>query len=237
MSALETLRTGDVEVSVAWEAAKQLFGTGVGDWEPDTLRIELRRREVEPTDSLVTKLLAAQTVHQTNAWAYDHDAIFAFALACDGVPASYEDVRQPTVEQLAWAMHELRTLTEHPLDQDEGFDPDEVDAAVAVVLLDEGFAVAPSELAFCGDVLAGLTHTTDEFRRQVREGWAALEDLPIEELKRIVGETDEDELGVQLRRLADVKCYVSDRLQRRERQNAVLRGHANTDSSEAIGAG
>lgn len=236
MSAKDTLQAADTALSVAWEAARALLGSSCEDWEPDTWRLELKRHGIEPSDALMAKLLAAQTVCLTNAWAYDHDALFAFALACDGLPASYEEVRQPTVEQLCWALHELRTLTGHPLDNDEGFDPDEIDAAVAVILTEEGFVQPPTELAFCADVHNQLSTSTPEFRRQVTESWSALDSLPINELKRIVAETDEDELGVQLRRLADVKCYLADRLAQRHDQLATRHSDGpEHDPGEKIG--
>lgn len=236
MSAKEALQNSAVAPSVAWDAAKQLFGTQVGDWEPDVFRIELPRRGVEVTDSLMAKLLAAQTVATTYGWAYDHSALFGIALACDGIPASYTEIRQPTVEQLCWAIHEINAIAQKAPTDDDGFDPDEVDAAIAVILISEGFVHHPKELSFCHDVLMGLSSASPELHRQTDEAWKQLEDLPIPQMKGIVSETDEDELGVQLRRLADVKCYIDEKLQQRVQQHASISTGESSNSRDALDA-
>ena len=85
MNASDVLNDACVEVSMAWRAAEQLLGPTIAAWEPETLRIELERHGVPPTDTLMAKLLAAQTIVATCAWTYDHDVLFAFALACEAM--------------------------------------------------------------------------------------------------------------------------------------------------------
>lgn len=221
MNPRAVLLNPEVCPSVAWAATKALLGP-VDHWEAESLRIELERRLGEVPEALAVKVLAAQTIATTFNWAWDHQAVFAFALACDGVSVGHDDVLQPTVEQLCWAMREVDALAQPPWGPDHGFDPDEVDAAVAVLLVEEGFADTPPELAFCRDVFAGLSPASVELRRQTRAAREALDAVPLDRAREIAAETGEDELGVQVRRMVDVRAYVEERLDRRTRQHAQL---------------
>lgn len=221
MGAQDVLQDPDVAVSVAWAAVKQLFGD-VRQWEPEVFDIELRRRHVDVTDGLMAKILAAQTVATGCSWAYDHDVFFAFALACDGIPATSEDIRQPTVEQLAWAMAEINVLVEKPCTVDEGPDPDEVDAAICVVLREEGFVTTPRELDFCHDVMVSMTHGHDDLREKTEKFWKMVDDFPLERARGELDRSPETALSVQLRRLFDVKAYVQEHSDTRARQHVRL---------------
>jgi hypothetical protein len=212
----------DVCPSVAWAALRKAHGEDVDLWEPDAVRLTLDRRGIEPTDALMAKLLGAQTVRTTNVVAFDHDALFAFALACDGVPAAGDAFHHPTVEQLCWAIHEIDRLAARPMSDDEGFDPDEIDPAVAVVLLDEGFVLPPVELAFCRDVLDAISHADPVFRGEVAHAWAPHEHADPAALHRKLADLSESPLHVQLQRLADAKRYVADKERDRDRLNAKL---------------
>lgn len=222
MGAQTVLQDPDVCTSVAWSAVKQMFGIQVRLWEPTVFHIELERRHVEVTDGLMAKILAAQTIATGCEWAYDHSILFAFSLACDGIPITNEDVTQPTVEQLAWAMAEINVIVEKPCTEDEGPDPDEVDAAISVVLREEGFVVPPVELAFVKDVLTGLTPGNEELRGDVEKYWAVVDQFPLERGKVAVARSPETPVGVHLRRLMDVKTYVHERSEVRARQNVTL---------------
>lgn len=203
--------------SCAWAACRSLFGGDVADWEPDTFRIELGRKGVDVRPALMAKVLGAQTVVTTTVWANDHDALFAFALACEGVPAAADAFHHPTPEQLAWAIREIRRL--HPLPADlanEGFDPDEIDPAVACVLLDDGLCVAPDELGFVQDVLDRMAYRPDGFVERVaadwRRDWSELGE------EALHGKAQELDLAsphdLQLHHLAAIRQYVL----RQERQ-------------------
>lgn len=223
MNSRDVLLNPEVCPSVAWAAVRRMFGDRVAGWEAETFRIEFARRLGAVPDALVAKVMAAQTVATCDAWAHRHDVFFAFCLTADGVPATPHDVMHPTVEQLAWGSVEIRALVGHPITEEDGTDPDDVDAAIAVVLIEEGFAHAPTDLAFCRDVFEPLSPADPELRRQTAEAWAHLDALRLDEARRIAAETDEDDLGVQVRRLVDVKAYVDERVKRRATQNATLR--------------
>jgi len=221
-SASELLRDPLVELSVAWTAAQKILGLTIPAWEPDTIRIELERAKIPPTDALMTKLLGAQTVVTGPVWTYDHDVLFALALACDGLPAAAEALHHPTPEQLCWLMKELSALTGHTFNEEDGFDPDTIDPAIAAVLHDEGMAVAPAELAFAQDALDRFLQSGKEIAKQVAKAWKNTEKMSSDALRRTLHEEPKSAFDVQMHRLIECRLYVLERSDRRSRQNAAL---------------
>lgn len=222
MSALEQLRDPDTELSVAWTALQKAFGPTVPAWEVETIRIELERRGVPTTDALMSKLLAAQTAYVSRTWCVDHDVLFAFALACDGIGANSEALHHPTPEQLCWAVRELQVVCEELITNDHGFDPDTIDPAVAAVLLDEGMCVTPDELEFSKDVLEGMTPHSQATASKAYEAFSKLVHYPSETLRRTLEGELRNAVDVQVRRLVECKLYVDARSERRARQHALL---------------
>jgi hypothetical protein len=208
MDPKSTLRDPGVSPSAAWRALEELLGKA-SDYEPDTIRIELSHRGIEPSDGLMAKLLGAQTILTTSAWTYDHDVLFAFALACDGIPAAAEAFHHPTPEQLCWSVRELGRLLGRQPDDEEGFDPDTIDPAVAIVLHDEGYVWAPEELSFCQHVLDALQPDHDALRNEVKASWEPLQHAALREAEAAAEAATDDEKGIQLKRLADCRRYVA----------------------------
>lgn len=209
--------------SIAWELCKHLFGDSIEDWEPDTFRISLDRLGIEAKPPVMAKILGAQTVVTSKIWACDYDALFAFALACHGVPAAGDAFHHPYSEQIAWAVREIHRL--HPLPDDldnDGFDPDEIDPAVACVLADEGFLVAPSELKFVQDVLDKLTWNP-ALRDEVLVAWKDWVDLDADSLHGKAEKLNMSEpVNVHLAKLAGVRAYVLSMEALRAKQYATL---------------
>jgi hypothetical protein len=222
-SASEALRDPLVELSVAWTAAQKVLGLTLPAWEPDTIRIELERAKIPPTDELMAKLLGAQTVVTGPVWTYDHDVLFALALACDGLSASAEAIHHPTPEQLCWVVRELEALTDHNFSDEDGFDPDTIDPAIAAVLHEEGVAVAPKELAFAQPALDHFLQSEKDLPARVAKAWKSVEKMPSEDLRRTLRDAPKSSLDVQVHRLIECRLYVIERSDRRSRQNASLR--------------
>ena len=224
MSPLELLKDPQVVTSVALEAAKRLLGPTVEAWEPETIRLELSRRGIHEADSLMGKIMAAVTIKSTRKWVYDHDALFAFAVACCGVPGDSEALHHPTPEQLCWAMREIATLTGHTVDDDVGFDPDCIDPAIAAVLHDDGYVLAPAQLSFVQDSLDHLNKLGDvaAIKKSVKEAWGAIDKIPSWELHKKLDSLDDDAEEVQVRRLGDCKLYVAEHELLRARQHASI---------------
>lgn len=207
MSAREVLRDSSVCPSAAWRAAVYLWGPGIRDWEPDVFRYELERKGVTASNTLMAKLLAAQTVTSHTSWLSDHVVFFAFCLACEGVPPIPGMPQHPTPEALAWGVDEMKALRPELAKRmpDEGFDPDEVDPAVAVVLVHDGWHVAPKELDFADDcVESEASHGDDNYKTlvELRDAIAAADE---DKLKSIEKDVDETEAGVMASRLLDCR--------------------------------
>lgn len=209
MTPLQILQDPQVPPSVVWAVVEKLMGKEALAYEPDTLRIELTRRGAS-WDAIAPKVLGAQTIQVTRVWVWDHDALFAFALACDGLHADPELVHHPEIAAVAWAVDEIAELVGSPMTDERGFDPDTIDPAIAVLLHDEGWVVAPEPLCFVQEDLDRLNHHQTPLRDQVQAAWL-LPDPPVDETPR----------GVQLARLSDVATERAARIQHR----ANLREH------------
>jgi hypothetical protein len=173
------------------------------------------------------KVLGAQTAVTTWTWVSDHDVLFAFALACDDIPTTSGMIHHPTVEQLAWSMRELAALIGKAPNEDDGFDPDTIDPAIAAVLHHDGWVLAPKELAFCQDVLDRFTKTDVEFTHEVRAAWAELQDYTAEGLRQKIEGLKENALHIQLRRLADCRLHLEERERLRAQQHVWLSGFSS----------
>ena len=224
MSARSLLSDPGVDLSVAWDACQRVFGKDVLAWEPDTFRIELHRLDVPCTPGLLAKILGAQTLLTTPHWLHDYDVFFAFALACDGVPSASDAHHHPTPEQISWAMREVQHLLGRVPNHDEGFDPDDVDPAIAVVLAEAGFFTAPDEVSFVQPILDRMTFVKEASKKEVISRWETLRDLPITALHRKLDDEPESVVVVQLHRLADVRSYINMREETWNHQHASLSG-------------
>lgn len=201
----DILRDPNISVSMSWNALTELYDKGIRDWEPDTFAYTLHKAGVPPTASLMSKILAAQTVVTSNVCFHDHEAFFALALACDGIAAVSGQYLHPTPEELVAAVDEISILRGKMPNDDEGFDPDEIDPAIAGVLAMDGFFVAPDGLGFVQHALDNLTPgVATPMRAVCKERWQELKDLSPSEL---VAKADELEnmVSVQLHRLSDIQ--------------------------------
>lgn len=200
--------------SCVWAALGALLGPGIGVWEAETLHVEIERLGL-PWDALAAKVLGAQTVVGSRVWTYDWDALFAFALACDGHDSAGDAFHHPTVLQLSWAILEIQELCGDEINHDQGFDPDTVDPAIAVVLHDDGWVQAPEPLAFCQSHLDRMNHTTKGLSERVAAVWKKVSGEDDAGIRRIAEAAPEDAAGVQVRHLADVWLELRARARRR----------------------
>lgn len=231
MSSREVLRNPDACPSAVWKAAVYLWGPEVRDWEPDVFRYELERKAVTANPSLMAKLLGAQTIVAHTRWLSDHLVFFAFCLACDGVSPSPGLPQHPTPEQLAWGVEEMKALRPELARRmpDEGFDPDEIDPAVAVVLVHDGWFVAPKELDFADDVVRNEANMEDEDDSHAKVDYDKLLELrdaiasaDPEKIRSIEKDVDETAAGVTASRLIDCRR----RLDELRRMRAVFHADA-----------
>lgn len=217
MSARDVLRNPEVCPSAAWKAAVYLWGPEVRDWEPDVFRFELERKAVTATSQLMAKLLGAQTIVAHTRWLSDHVVFFAFCMACNGVSPVPGMPQHPSPEELAWGVEEIKTLRPEFARRmpDEGFDPDEIDPAIAVVLVHDGWFVAPKELSFADDCVRDEANMEDEDKPAVRVDYdnilelrdaiAVADEAGLKQVEKDLGETAAD---VTASRLIDCRRYL-----------------------------
>jgi len=200
--------------SAVWAALGALLGLGIEVWEPETLQLEVGRLGGS-WEALAPKVLAAQTAIVSRVWTYDWDALFAFALACEGQPAAADAFHHPTVLQLAWAVLELQELCGAEIDEHHGFDPDTIDPGVAALLHDDGWVLAPDPLGFCQGHLDRMNRTSETLREHVRAAWTKVRDGEDDSIRRIAEAAPENEVGVQICHLADAWLELRARARRR----------------------
>lgn len=199
-------------ISSAYSAAKLLWGPSFVEWEPDTIRLSLKRQLGLDSDATVARIQAAVTVMTTNVWTYDHDVFFAIAVACCGVPADSEALHHPTPEQLCWAVDEIQFLTGSPITVDSGFDPATVDPAIAAILHEDGFVWAPDELQFAQEELEDVTAPgSATLRANTKAKWESCKASPEEVLRAQVSKIEDEALQIQIGRLANCAIYVRER--------------------------
>lgn len=183
------------------------FGNYWLNWEPFTLSQML---PPPVTDSLMAKVLATQTILVTNSWTYDYEVLFNFALSEDGIPAASDAFPYPIPEQLCWSIIELQTILDKKITKDEGFDPDNIDPAIATLLLNEGFVYPPKELEFCEDVLKNiLDEEHHKLMNDVKTIWNRLKGHSDKDIEEVIINSDKnDPLTVQISRLVDCKNFT-----------------------------
>jgi hypothetical protein len=168
----------------------------------------LDKLRVPPTAALMTKLLGAQTVVTCAAVTHDHEALFAFALAGDGVAVGYDEFKKPEPEQLAWAVLQIEKLVGKKITEDDGFEPDEIDPAIAVLLNYEGWFLAPEELSFAQVSLEKMSHVDKDVLAKTKKAWDKLSNVSnTSELAEALPERVET---IQLQRLTDCLTYVKE---------------------------
>jgi len=121
-------------------------------------------------------------------------------------------------------MREVQHLLGKTPNEDEGFDPDDVDAALAVILADAGFFIAPDEISFVQPVLDRMTFVNNDTRKEVVSRWNDLRKLSIDDLHSKLKNEDTSIVTIQLHRLADVRTHLSVREETWNHQHASLAG-------------
>ncbi len=212
-SAIDILKDVNVSPNICWEALKKIFGD-IHDWEPNTFSIELKRKGLDVSRSLMTKILAAQTaVVAIGSIVVDHEALFAFALACTGISHGYDEFAYPEVEAVCWAKYQLEYLTKKNFTDEEGFDPDEIDSSIAILFHNEGFYLLPDEYKYAQSILDNYSHVSSSIKKETEDEWKLLKNLTSKELKVKIEKLDHSVKSVQLERLANILLYIRDKIQ------------------------
>ena len=209
-------RDETVASAVCLAASKEL-GEGWLLWEPETIWKELHHRGIDVSVGNRQQLMAGRGLIVHGRFFYDG---LIFDKTCAAFANEVLDVDgfdDTLAMHLAWGVDEARKILEL-FDDDFLLIDREPCEVVATQLFEEGFVLAPDELAFAQPALdRRLTKEARELKREVQELWTDLRghqvrDVPYPETAK----------GVQLARLASVSVFPADRRALRVRQLSEL---------------
>jgi len=121
------------------------FGTELFDWEPDTLRMEIRAAwGAEPPQENMDKIWALINIVTTNLFQVSLEFFIHACNALSGNGADFASYDPATVREMCWALSEQHLID--PLGEDEDFSS-EILAYMKTSLKEEGFTQVPQILA------------------------------------------------------------------------------------------
>lgn len=223
MNFADILATPLLPPVTVWEQLSARFGPGLKVWEPETFQIELERAGVAWTPALAAKILGAQTILVSREWTYNLDVLFAFAYACDDLPAASDHLHYPEPHAIAQAVEQIAALHGKPLNDDQGFDPDRIDPGIAALFHHEGWILLPEILHFAQDELSKLSPDAGQLREEVVRAAARLRSVDDDEVRRTLKDAPSSAREVQLWHLMD--CELELRARRRMQQKFHVRSH------------
>ncbi len=222
MSSPEATLLADNEsvASVVCLATSRLLGEGWRLWEPETLWLELyRKHKVDVPLGNRQQIMAGRNLLLTGRFFYDG---LIFDKSCAAFANEVLDVDgfdDTLVMHLAWGVDEARKIATVFGETVPDYDHETLGVA-ALQLYEEGFLIAPQELAFAQEALNERSPRTPELkalRRELKELWADLKEHPLKEVPY-----PETPKGVQLARLASVEVFLAERRAVRARQMAKM---------------
>jgi hypothetical protein len=199
--------------AAVYTAVRSLYGIGILDWEPDTLRMSFAKDGIELEETEFDKLLAAITLQTVASFYWDNLVFQRTVQSFNSVLYDPESLQEPCVAHMAWAVHEAAIV--RGLDPDDTNIPDydeDVQQFVAVVLKRAGWVYPPEDLSFVEDNLDNMfpaKSNASRLKKEVKEAWDKLDKEALERT-----EFAEDALGVQLSKLASCYLYVQDQAEK-----------------------
>lgn len=185
-------------------AAKELLGDHHA-WEPESVWLSLKERDIDLGSPNRAKLMAAVALIFVPSFYWDGIVFEKTALAFDGSVPNPDALEEASSGQLAWAVEEAAWIVAMNHGEAQVFQHEPA-AYAAVVLHREGMVLAPRQLSFAQDLLDEMNRGAKDLKESVREKWEALKGVGL--ATRSYGETPED---VQLARLAAVERHVRER--------------------------
>lgn len=148
--------------SVLLSALLIMYGAEVLNWDGITIQMQVKDDlDVDMPRGVYDKIMALITVITTDSVYKDPYVFDTYVTAVNG-GAITSDQDPPTVDDVAWAVMELRYTDPEPITRDPN-DPwsGQVKKYVRAVLDSEGMDVAPKILEFAGDKVVGATNPED----------------------------------------------------------------------------
>jgi hypothetical protein len=163
-------RTDDSFALSLITAFLEVNGTEALEWEPETLRLEVKADfGITPSQTVMDKLQAAITIlttdHEYSWW----EPFEEITHVLNDYEANFEVMRPPTVEEIAWGVLESNLIdpSEEPLRKAYS---GEIQAYISLILQKAGFYQSPESLQFinmdkwCCDPTVEYPDLTDEIR-------------------------------------------------------------------------
>lgn len=214
---IDLLADDDTVASVVCQAASQLLGDGWMLWEPETVWLELKHEGCDVPIGNRQQLMAARGLLIHGRYFYDGPVFDRTCAAFSNEVLDIDGFDDTLVMHMAWGVDEAKRISALFNDTYVQMDREPVEL-VALQLVEEGFVLAPEELAFAQDALdRRWGSSASELKNEVRELWA---DLGSFDLRNVP--YPETPKGVQLARLASVAEFLSERRKVRRAQEAKL---------------
>lgn len=202
--------------STLYLSARDIWGSELDDFEPETLRLECLHRKCEVPDENWDALMAAVALRVDGRFFIDANVFEKTVLAFNDYEIHPGMFQNAEPEWVAWAVWEACELTKDIFPADEcstDYLDYEPTSYTAVACQYDGLVVAPESLEFCADRLAELTPKHEELRSEVKKAWADIDK------NRLADHAfEESAVGVQLAHLASVQLYLDEHKERCERQ-------------------
>lgn len=205
-----------VASAVCLAVSKEL-GDGWLLWEPETIWKELEHRGIDIPVGNRQQLMAGRGLLVHGRFFYDGLVFDKTCAAFANEVLDIDGFDDTLAMHLAWGVDEAKKICE--LFDDPFLMIDREPCGVtATQLYEEGFVLAPEELAFAQPALDRLlTKEARELKREVSELWTDLRghqvrDVPYPETAK----------GVQMARLASVSVFLAERRALRQKQLSEL---------------
>lgn len=170
MGSLEILSSRNSTPQQIIVAMTKLFKSDWLEWEPSTIRAEIREETGSDPDQwedgVWDKLMATKAcVLSGSAW-QDWEAFLAIAQAFNGMRSDFIVARVCSPAEVAWAVECMKEIR-----PEERFE-DEVVSFMACILINDGITIAPTVLEFVDDEMEQLQRgklVSENFRELAKE--------------------------------------------------------------------
>lgn len=198
MKLSELLTDPDLTATSAYLALRETLGRECcEEWEPESVRLEIKDRGLEPADENVDAYMAIRACQANPSFLWDANVFENLVLALNKEPVDPGSIQYASPPQIAWALKQLEVLVTGEWELD--YEPV---AYVVASCVHYGLVCCPPELGFASDELARLTPHADELRDEVKKRAADVAN-PVDHPYA------EDAVGVQLALLGSVSAHVA----------------------------
>lgn len=197
MTATEIIQDGDAIALAVYHAFQKVFQDQVDVWEPETVRLEAARKNLDIPEENYDAYHAFRTLRMHPSAFWEGTVFENTVMAFNKYPVKPDASQIANPGQIAWAVEQMRLFETDTLTFD--YEPISYTAVSGKFY---GFCTFPPSLSFAQERLEELTPAMKELREDVKKRWAEIED-PAEY------PYDESPAGVQLAHLASVEVYCT----------------------------